>query len=480
MHHSPAHSTLAALAIPARLVTVTLCLAVWNGLALAETPLDIPAPELPRRADFTDPGPSFLRLPVEISLAPIVEQLERNIATTQGTGEAFRPFRENVEVRYGLQRDPLLLKVKNSELRVTSRLFYWLHGRSAALGDGLCASPADPVLVEGGVHGTIGWLDDWRLGIRLSAMPNNFSRRCKPEELAINFTGLLNDEINTWVTLPLLSQIDSLLAGTDRVSRVLEEAWAALQAPVQLQGPGNWLSFGVEAVHAGQLGGAAQTVTTELALITRPRFLRSEAPPSYSTTQLPDTRVRLLDDRVRVVFEAELALATVNQRLADRIVTPPATDSQAQIQVSSVRAFGGGDRLAVAIDADGIVEGTFFLVGKLVYDPSVLGLAVEELEYSTDTRTALAKHLTGPARAAAFEEIRRAVADLLRFDVKDQITADLIRIGRALNHQMSPHVSIRGGAMQRQLLGTYANENVIGVRLAAVGKATLSFDDAVE
>jgi uncharacterized protein DUF4403 len=435
------------------------CAAVSGASPKASKPDPLPNRELPL------PEASFLLLPVRIPVQAAIRSLEAKLPGRLGR-EEFQPYKEGVEIRFRIERDSLQLVPDPVGLEIRDRLHYWLEARGQAFGTARCATPKEPFAIDIGWKVRFGLQDDWRLDSRTSAYGANFNLRCKPVPPAINFTGFLNETIERGLVQPFPTLVDSTLQARNDIRHAAEAAWAALQAPVDLKN-NTWLQWNLEGVRAEPFTVSGPEFGARLGFLVRPQVVEGKQPAPTSAS-LPEAKVRLVGERLEVAMDFQVPLDVLNERLRQHFVVK---HDELQPRLAAIRARGAGDRVTIEAELPAPSGGRVDLVGKLQFTPEKFELGVVDLEFPPETRSRL-----GVSRLHELESVRTEIQSQLVIGFEKRIPPALAQLGHGLNHQLAPQVSIRGGAMQLRTLAPFATESTLGVRLAAMGQATLSVE----
>jgi hypothetical protein len=322
----------------------------------------------------------------------------------------------------------------------------------------------------------LGWLDDWGLDVRLDQTPTGYRRRCKPKPPGINFTKPVNTAIRAQLVGPLESSTQETIKGSDVLRAELEKAWSALQEPVALGLTDMWLDFRPIGVVSDPIAGVGDEVSVRMAILVAPR-MRVGDPLDPTVIPLPQTRVRLPGNELRIAFDCGVTLEDLSEQIHGQC--PPITQEglSSPIEIVSVDAFGGGDQVAVALTLKGEVDGVVYLAGSASYDADARVILVHDLDYTEDTR----QELLGPPGVQgddplhqALEQLRASVQAGIKSDVGPGVAAYLGQVGLGLNRRLTDKVAIQGGMNERRTVGVFVTEKVLGVRLLAVGKASLT------
>jgi hypothetical protein len=436
--------------------------------------VDIPRPILPSPTGPPGVDPSSVLVPIQISLSFIADALEPAVPEEIGTNGEFAGYRDHVEINYEVWRDQFTLDLSGDTLRVRTDFHYWLEARGSEFDPVSCGSPSEPM------HGKItslyrlGWLDDWSLDVRLDQTPTGYRRRCKPKPPGINFTKPVNTAIRTQLVGPLESSTQEAVEGSKVLRAELEKAWIALQEPVALGLTDMWLEFRPMGIVSDPIAGVGDEVSVKMAILVAPRMKVGD-PPAATVATLPQTRVRLPESELRIAFDCGVTLEDLSEQIQEQCSSITQEGLSSSIEIASVNVFGGEDQIAVALTLEGEIDGVIYLAGSATYDAGSRFISVAGIDYTQETRQELfgAPGVNEDSLHVALERLRVSVEDALKSDVGPGVAAYLGQVGLGLNRRLTDKVAIQGGMNERRTMGVFVTEKVLGVRLLAVGKASL-------
>lgn len=470
-HHSLFHSLTARVALLAGALAV-----LSTGAVRADFP-EVPEPVLPPPAQAPDFDPSFLTLPIRITLDDMLAELETRTPREAGTEGSFVPYtdRKNgktAEARYRLWRDPFVLSIEDDVVTIRADVFYWLEARGEDFGSDACGSEEEPIACQIGFRSVFAWGDGWSLETQVSQIPTVHRGRCKPAAAGINFSRLLVPLVDEAFTSHALSLFPAIVRESDDLSRIVAEAWAVLQEPVSFSSYEMWLTHRPAGALASPIIPSGRALTTEVALQVRPRLLVGDRPDS-ETNPLPDTRVRLFDPNLAVAFDCGITLASIEQALVDFC-----GESVPALPVASARVFGGDDRIAVGLTVGGEVEGIVYAVGTMEYDGESNLLSARDLQFTEESVAAL-RQVIPPEDAATLttdlDALLACVQSCCSSNIGPAVDTYLKQLGRGLNFEMSPGFSVSGGIRTRETVGVYVTDRIAGVRQIAKGHGALEY-----
>lgn len=434
----------------------------------------VPAPSLPAPGDLPAYEQSSVRVPIRVPFSVITDVLERDVPHELGTGTAYESYVDDegrsADVRYVVQRGAFTAVVDGDELVVGADFSYTIDVRGD-FGQARCGEESKPMEGRTECRVRVGWGDGWRLDARASRMAFFYRARCKPKPPGINFSKMVGDVVATRMMHEVPGAIEREIKGSDTTWAAVTGAWDILQEPIHLAGYEMWLSFRPVGIVADQAFLETGAVSTAVAVEVWPHMSVGNR-PDISPWALPDTQVRLAGEDLYVAFDCGIPLDSLAAA-----ISRSRADTGGSLRVVGARVTGAGDRVVVALTVEGSVEGTLYLTGTPAFDLETRILGVSGLDYTSETKQALAARSKKESLGPSLETLRASVDSSLSSDISAAIGAYGAQLGRGLNGDLARGISIRGGTDQRSVVGTFVDGAILGVRLLAEGHATLLVPD---
>ena len=443
----------------------------------------IPAPKLPAATQAPDIGDSYVRMTVSASLAPVRAGVERALVKelASGSDEELAPMSDegsdalegrrvegDVRYRAHIWREAVTWTPARDSLVVRIPIAYSVTARGAGFSPISCGSESEPERAEIGCLTRLGWRDDWGVEALSSPLPTLYRRRCKPTPPGVDFTALVDQQVQARAGTSLPGLVDSLIGDWRGGRTVIETGWKALVEPLKLSLQGIDLDWDPQEARAAPLTAAGDSIVFDVSFRVRPRMVLATAvlnvPPR--NRPLPEPRVRVAKDEVRIPFDFEIPTDT----LAGQVRS--ACDQEGEsVRVPAARVTAGGDRVLVSLTLAGDFVGTVHFLGQLRYDPVTFRLEVPDLAPSPETDKVLRS--LGAKRALPIRNLGRRALAALRIELRDDITMWASSLGKVMQRPIGEDLYLQGGVNRRELAGVYGNPDAIGVRLIAEGRAHL-------
>jgi uncharacterized protein DUF4403 len=420
---------------------------------------------------------------VSASFAPVRAGVERAIAKEleSGAREEQAPLSEEEnepgegrrvegEVRYRAHvwREAVQMTPARDSLWVRLPVDFTVKARGEGFAPVSCGTEDSPERGEIGCLTRLGWRDDWGVEALSSPLPTRYERRCKPTPPGVNFTTLIDRRVQAEAGATLPGLVDSLFGDWRGGREMITTGWQALVQPIHMSLAGIDLDWDPQEARAAPLAAAGDSIVFDVSFRVRPRMVLgsavAKAPPR--NRPLPEPRVRVCRDELRIPFDFEIPSDTLAERVRS------ACDQEGEtVRVPVARVRAGGDRVLVSLTLKGGVEGEVHFAGRLRYDAANFRLEVPDLAPTPETEKALEPLGTEPAQRVRLLGQRALAA--LRIDLKDDVTMWAASLGKALQRPVGEDLFLQGGMNRRELVGVYGGPDAIGVRLVASGRAHL-------
>jgi len=455
----------------------------------------VPPPPLPAAEGPAPVAASYVELRLTIPIAPLRAGLERALPrelrppgrvdtaradpldsespleSPEHGEEAEREWKGRpVRWRGLLRRSPFEVAVHADSLVVTSAFAWSVEPLERGLDDARCGSAGAPLGGSVGCESLLGWSDDWSLESRCRATPTRFATNCKLSPPGLEFTHRVNAQLDASLTSRLPARVDSVVRAFTDQSATLRAALRRLARPVMIGDSAAWFLWNVSAARVDPPRGAGSSILTHVVFEAHPSIVPS--PPVPDETPLPAPLVRLSGTGMRVPFDCWVDFADIARDL-EGLSPDAAGGGAAALRTVAGRVTGGGNRLAVALDLDGPVTGTAWLVGTLAVEPTRFVLSCPDLEWSPESRRALQSAAgAGGWRdlRARLETMRNAVRRRLERPLGDCIASWDKSIRDALQPDLELP-TVQGGIYQREVGSIFCTDRAIGVRVVALGRA---------
>jgi hypothetical protein len=431
----------------------------------------IPAPAVARVAPLPAPEPAVMAIPVTISLAAIRSQLDSALPPADSLGQArCAALGGAVCHQYVYRRDPFDIAMRDDRFTIGTRLRYRgrvAAGRLATLGS--CGyAPESMRRAELRFATTLYWRSDWRLASRNTNIAADLLDPCRVTALGVDATPLMRRIVDGQLR-ELTASTDSLIPAIADLRPAADSLWRAFQQPVALDSASTtWLTMGLEQVSLAPVVGTTGAVRTAVVLTAHPRVLLGAA-PTVDARPLPALTLARPASGLRIPVDVRLPFEDLGRRAA-ALLGPEAAAKG--ITVRDVKLWGAGDTVVVRVDMNGKLNGTFYLTGRLGYDPTARAVRIDDLRYTIESEGVMTKlkvTLGAPLIRHALDE----ATGKGRLNVGAQLDSARVELTQLLNRQLAPGMAVGGGISDVRIQGVHLAADAILVRVLLEGSALL-------
>jgi hypothetical protein len=443
--------------------------------------LNIPRPILEGAPPPPPVEESTIDIPVSVNLSSAFRDVERVVPTAQrASGEwtvvGSSPVGD-LGVKYEVWRNPLSLAVTGDRLDVAGKVYYWFQFAQKIskpfVGGywwqdlGSCGRGEPPREAQIAIQTRVGWSDDWRLTSNTTVAPLAFPNRCKVTFASIDVTGRVEDAFKEGLR-QVPGMVDSKIREAGNFRPIGERAWGQLQEPVRLDS-GVWLVIDPVAAHVAPLNGSGQTVSTTIGLTARPRIVFGQK-PARAAGALPKLQVKGGTGGIHIAIDGELPYQEANSRLQKELTAQPYSVAGHEIRVTGVDLYGVGDTLVLQARLEGDMKGTIYFVGQLAYNAKEDILYVRNLDYSLETKYALAND----AEWLNHEGFRQSIAAKARWPLSKEIADARSQLETALNRSLGNNVTVTTKINSIRPSVVYSTANAFRARVTLDGSLSVN------
>jgi len=467
-----------------RVVSGLIALLLAAAAGCGRDNVQVPPPERGTAVrPVPDPEPSVVNLPVTVSLAQVAAQVEDKVPHGQNKEDEWQPIGNfavvgTVYVKEMWERDPLKLNIHDDHVDVSAHVRY--RARLAAhpcvplagcrwVELGSCGTHSQMPTMDIGLRTTLSYSRDWTVVAKTRPFPVQPGVRCRLTEAKIDVTERVQKLVQD-VLDRAAPQIDAKLQEAVELRRRVEDIWSDIQQPIRASND-VYVLIQPESLAATQPRGKGTTLSTNVAVVVRPRVVIGDRPPVKELPLPPSGRVAP-GRGFQLQLTAELPYTVVDSMLKKKLVGHTFDARGHQVSVVGARLYGSGERVVLQVRVKGDARGTIYLVGTPQFDPVTRTISVPDLDFSVESRQLLphvADWLMG-------DKLRDDLRDAARFELGDRI--DRIRgdVDRALNRNLGRSVRMSGGVDALRPLGVFVFSNSLSAVVAADGHLQIHVD----
>jgi hypothetical protein len=456
-------------------------LASCGGDAAELSRLDPPPPEAGAvRIEPGDLPPSYMTVPVEVSIELLRDLLDAELPTTMGSLDERIgvPDRDRLDIAYALERGPVEVHVDERGALVGTTLEYgvraWydppvLPEVSASCGtDPEQPRPRLHVVLRSPLQLDREWIIRSSVAVEEVRPASDSERdRCEVTFLGVDVTGRVVEGARSALR-GVAGQVDELVASVD-VRSDFEGWWRTIAAPIRLA-DGVWLVLDPLRVGRAGIVGDEARLGTVLTLVARPRIVLGDRPVVEPRGLPPVDSILPPAEEISVAVEAVATYGEVTRRIREAVAGRRFEAQGRTIRVENVGIDGLGDgRVSVRVELAGDVEGVVYLVGTPTYDAEDDEIHVDDLDFDVRTRDRLVAGAAWVAQAGLVPAIRDA-ARLPAAAIREWARG---KVDEGFNATISSQVRLEGRAGAVAIEEVRAGPDDVRVRVRVRGRARL-------
>lgn len=415
--------------------------------------------------------PALIAIPVTISLGAIRARLDSVFPAADSLDQArCVALGGTVCHQYVYRREPLEVAMRDDRFTVGARLRY--RGRVALPrmgGLGSCGyAPESMRRANLSFATSLYWRADWRLGSRATELTADLVDSCTVTMLAMDATPYMRRMAEGQLAA-LRREVDSIIPALVDLRPAADSLWRLLQQPMALDSAGDaWLTMGTESVGLAPVTGVDGAIHTTVVLTARPHVVLG-ARPGAGSRSLPTLTLAPRASGLRIPVDVSLPFDELGRRATTVLAGEGAGKG---LTVREVRVWGAAGTAVVRVDVAGRVDGTFYLVGRVGYDPAARAMKVDGLRYTVESRGLMSRlkvTLGAPL-------IRRALDDATshgELDLGAQLDSVRHTLTSQLNRRLGPGISVGGGVREVRVDGIHTTPTSFVVRVTLLGEAQL-------
>lgn len=222
----------------------------------------------------------------------------------------------------------------------------------------------------------------------------------------------------------------------------IQKAWNEIQEPFLVNKDYKaWLKIKPEEIIMTPLTTKGTNLRMSLGLKAITESTVGLRPSADLNTKLPPLKtVPSVNERFQVSLMNVVSFATLKDIASNLAVGKTFEDGKRKVTITGLEIYGQDNKLVVAVDLAGSVSGKIFLTGKPSFDASTNQLVIDDLDYSLDTKSTLAK----TADWLAHGKFLTMMNPYFKVNVKDQLDEARRLIDQNLNKTVANGVVLKG------------------------------------
>ena len=401
---------------------------------------------------------STISVPVELSLAPLMPEIEKQVPKTF-TDTVTEP---GFEVRYDVVRDPIALKMIGAGLHTTTTARYSLRACPLRLRCLSCGIEEPKRQAQIALQSHFTWDAQWRLRSTTRAQPAHFPNRCAVSLLNINITNRFIAPVVNRQLRDTAASIDRNTPGLTNLRPIAQQIWTSLQTPMQVA-PRTWLIFEPSEIALSPLRGEGLRVFSTLSISATTRVVIADR-TTTAARPLPALKTAALPGGLHIPFDLHVPYEEASKVATQQFGNRTYRLKSGPLRIATIRFLpGSGGKLKVetTIDYDGggrlrRYNGPMTLEGTPRFDPATATVSIPDLDYSVAARNILARI----AEKVVHDEIRAQLRATAKWPIGAELKRVQDEITRAMTRTLARGVSMQGriqSVQPREVIPTAAD-----------------------
>lgn len=251
--------------------------------------------------------------------------------------------------------------------------------------------------------------------------------------------------------------------GTEtKLKAAAQRAWDTLSSPIIV--PDGRILINPKSFQASAINGTDRSINLSVGMVARPELQVAPYPILPLPEPLPPLQITPPGNAVHLALEATVPYSRASAELVQHLGKESIAIGSRKVQVTNAQVYPAGDRLIVAVDLTGKVQGKVYFTGKLGYDPVTAKLFVRELDYELNTRGVLAKI----ADWLLHDSFRNRIQAAAEWTIQDRLAEVTELVRKAINRETADAV-LSGTVTILRPLGPVIHAQSVGVRIVADG-----------
>lgn len=442
----------------------------------------IPPPDQPVTDKVPTIEASVINLPITVSLAPVAALIDKAVTRSEDHDRGdddwvvVSNIKGDVGYRYYWERTPITLNMNGGAIDASTEVHYRQRGglRSFVGWKTVCCGCGGewPRVMKLNLRTTLELRDDWRIEPHTVAGPMRAASGCASTELSFaakRISNIVQNLLNNTAV-----NVDNYLRTAFNPRAQAESAWEAIQNPIPMPDGASLLLY-PQAVQISPLNGRGNQLDLSVGLVTRPRIVKGSL-PAVKARPLPGLSTGSPGDNFHIALEEEIPFDLATGQLSGGLKGRMYVMGNKKVYIEKVRLYGSGDSAVMEVEIK--VPGPWgpplktavYLTGEPAYDGAARAIFIRHLNYTPETKSALAK----AAGWLLDERLRKSLADHARWYIGDRIDDERVKLERALNRDLNPHVRISGSVLAMRPLSSGVTATSLKAVIVSSGTAALT------
>lgn len=204
---------------------------------------------------------------------------------------------------------------------------------------------------------------------------------------------IISDILLTSNQKTINTEIDKAISTLIDLKKIARKTWTDIQAPIKLGDDYPvWARITPVEVRTIPLQCSSGVIRQTIGIKALCELFYGSEPAYTVQETLPDLKITSrLDDNLNVNIMLDIPFAHLNEMARKQLIGYQLNQGKYQMKVMDVFLYGNGDKLQVALNLSGSLNGTIYLSGRPVYDKETSSLGIRDLDFDIRTKNVLLK-----------------------------------------------------------------------------------------
>lgn len=311
---------------------------------------------------------------------------------------------------------------------------------------------------------------DWKIKSSTQLVNYKWTRRPTIKVLGQDVSvGFITDILIKRNKALITSQLDNAISENLQLPKYVEELWNDLHNPIPVStyGYNAWISTQPDKISCTPIRGLNNKINTTVQIDTKVKVFVGKEPRKSFQKFLPKLNIQEeLGDSLDLRFLADLPYTMMDSIASSFLVGETFGEGRKQIKVDSIAFYPGGDKLVIALQVSGFINGKLYLEGVPYFDSEKVEIRIRDVDYTVKSKNVLVKIVNLFYKKG----MKRMIEEKMVISLKDEFFL-LKDIGNSalFDSEMIPGVKMNGRIDRIDVHGIFTGKHSLNVDLEVVG-----------
>lgn len=389
--------------------------------------------------------PSVFNIPVEVTAAEMQKQVNAQVpAVIYDDNSLDNNGGDNLIVKVS-KRAPLIVSTTNGALNFKVPIGMYVKAGWKVSQLGITLSKYEDTSFDLDLNFSTKVNVDQNWQVRTTTVSNGYTWVSKPVlrlgGFEIPITSVVEKVID--YQLPELTKmIDKEVAANLSLKPLVQQAWNTLMQPIQINKELDaWLKIRPQELLMTPLQTKNNNLRFTLGLKAETETYIGTVPVKDKQSVVPNLKLASsVNENFQVALTSLVSYSTLKKLAQEQALGKTFEEGKRKITITGLDVYAQDDKLVVAVDMTGSLNGRVYLMGKPAYEAASTKLVLREVDYSLETRNVLAKS----ADWLMHGQFVKMMTPYFQVSVADQLNTARKAVQDNLNKPVSKGVSLTG------------------------------------